>query len=106
MNAVVHILSDSRGTYIPRDFITDSYNEIAEDHCKAWGLNEGNKEDWQDCLDPDSEFYWESWDWILNNAKFVTESGDVYTLYQDGDLWGICYDKMSDEEKKNFGFDC
>lgn len=105
MNAVVLILSDARGIYIPRDFVCDDYNEIAWEHCKAWGLNESNIECWQDAANPENEFYWEAWDWILNNAEFTAESGDKYRLYQDGDLWGICYDKMTEEEKRNFGFE-
>lgn len=28
-NAVTLILSDARGVYIPRDFVTDNYNEVA-----------------------------------------------------------------------------
>lgn len=106
MNAINLILSDARGTFIPRDFVTDGYNEIAIEHCKAWGLTEQNSEYWIDASDPDSEFYWDSWEWILNNAKFTDEvTGDVFTLHQDGDLWGICYEKMTKEEKENFGFD-
>ena len=103
---VVLILSDARGVYIPRDFLTDNYNELAIEHCNAWALNEANWDNWIDASDPESEFYWDAWDWILNNARYVEQdTGKVLTLYQDGDLWGICYDYMTDEEKQNFGFD-
>lgn len=105
MQAIILILSDSRGTYIPRDFVCDDYNEVATEHCKAWGLNDSNKDHWIDAADPDSEYYWEAWEWILNNARFTNENGDVYTLHQDGDLWGLCIERMSEEEKYNFGFD-
>lgn len=106
MSPVVHILSDARGIYIPRDFLTDDYNDVAWDHCARWGLTKDNAEHWIDAVNPDSEWYWDAWDWILNNAKYVYEkTGDVFTLYQDGDLWGICFDRMSDEEKRNFGFE-
>lgn len=104
-NAVNLILSDSRGIYIPRDFLTDDYNEIAVEHCEAWGLTDDNHSRWIDASDPESEFYWEAWDWILNNAKYVCEDGSRFTLHQDGDLWGICFDRMSEEEKQNFGFE-
>ena len=104
MNAVILILSDSRGRYIPRDFLTDNYGEIAVDHCAAWGLNDSNYEQWYDALEPENECYWESWEWILNNAQF-NDGENVYRLYQDGDLWGICYELMTDEEKHNFGFE-
>lgn len=86
--AVILILSSARGIYIPRDFICDDYNEIALEHCKAWGLNESNIECWQDAANPDSEFYWEAWEWILSNAEYKAGNGDKYRLYQDGDLWG------------------
>lgn len=105
LNAVTLILSDARGIYIPRDFVTNDYNEIAHDHCAAWGLTEANQAYWADAADPDNEWYWEAWDWILNNAQFTDEDGNVYRLHQDGDLWGICAERMTDEEKSNFGWD-
>ena len=104
MNAIILILSDSRGIYIPRDFICDDYNEIAWEHCAAWGLTKENAEWWIDAANPESEFYWDAWDWILYNAEYTDENGNKYRLFQDGDLWGLCYDKMTEEEKQNFGF--
>ena len=104
MNAVILILSDARGIYIPRDFVTDNYNEIACDHCLAWGLD---PDSWcvTTCANPEADGYWDAWDEILNNARYVDANGDVFTLYQEGDLWGLCVDRMTDEEKSNFGFD-
>ena len=104
MDAVILILSDSRGIYIPRDFICDDYNEIAWEHCAAWSLTEENKTHWIDAANPDSDWYWDAWQWICDHAYFTAENGDKYHLYQNGDLWGICYDKMTMEEKRNFGF--
>ena len=106
LKAVELILSDSRGIYIPRDFIANNENQIAEEYCKLWGLTEENKENWIDCLDPNSENYCESWDWILNNAKFVDKEGNVFKLWQDGDLWSYCYELMTKEEKENFFGEC
>ncbi len=85
-----------------RDFLTDAQNEIAWDHCNAWGLTEENKSFWIDAANPESENYWEDWEWILNNAKYTDKDGSVYYLHQDGDLWGLCYERMTDEEKRNF----
>jgi len=101
LNAVNLILSDSRGIYIPRDFITGDDNFIDHGHCKAWGLTEENQESWIDASIPTNEFYWDAWDWILNNAKYVDENGNVFRLHQDGDLWAYCYELMTSEEKKN-----
>jgi len=103
--AVTLLLSDARGHYIPRDFICDDYNEVAVEHCAAWGLNEDNKEAWIDAADPESEFYWEAWNWILTIARYTDDEGNVYCLYQDGDLWALCLARMTDEEKSNFGFE-
>lgn len=105
MQSVILILSDSRGIYIPRDFICDDYNEIDMKHCFAWGLTAENMEYWEAAANPDDEWYWDAWQWILNNAEYTAENGDKYRLHQDGDLWGICYEKMTNEEKHNFGFD-
>lgn len=105
ISAVTLILSDSRGIYIPRDFLCDNYNEIAFDHCKAWGLTADNFHWWQDAADSENEGYWEAWEWILNNAEYTDDEGNKYCLHQDGDLWALCYGKMTQEERHNFGFD-
>lgn len=106
MNATILILSDARGVYIPRDFLTDQHGDIAREHCAAWGLTSDNESWWVDATDPDSECYWDAWTWVLDHARFTTPEGDVYHLHQDGDLWGLCHERMTDEEKNNFGFDC
>lgn len=102
-DAVTLILSDARGVYIPRDFVTDNYNEIAGDHCAAWGIKPEDAEIL--ASGPDHEFYWETWDDVLQNAKYTDKDGNTYFLSQDGDLWALCYDRMTDEEKRNFGMD-
>ena len=99
-DAVTLILSDARGVYIPRDFVTDNYNEVAVDHCSAWGIKE---EDVAILASgPDHEFYWETWDDVLDYAHYVDEEGNKYFLSQGGDLWALCYDRMTDEEKRDF----
>jgi hypothetical protein len=105
-DAVTLILSDARGIYIPRDFLIDNDGDIAWSHCAAWGLTKDNMQHWSAALLPDSEIYWDAWTWILDNAEWRDAHDMVYRLHQDGDLWALCYDKMSDEEKENFGFDC
>jgi len=90
------LLSDARGIYIPRDFIQGF------DLTKWYGISESDVEILQD---PDNEFYWEAWESVLNNAKFKSDDGRVFSLWQDGDLFAICYEMMTDEEKHNFGFD-
>lgn len=99
-DAVTLILSDARGVYIPRDFVTDKYNEIIVVHCKAWGIKDEDAEIL--ASGPDHEYYWETWDDVLNYACYTDEEGNKYFLSQDGDLWAFCYDRMTDEEKSNF----
>lgn len=105
LNAVTLILSDARGIYIPRDFVCDDFNEIATEHCAKWGLTDANREYWESAADPDDEGYWDDWHWILDNAVFTDDDGNKYRLHQDGDLWGLCYERMTGEEKSNFGFE-
>lgn len=33
------------------------------------------------------EWYWDTWDNVLNNAQFTDEDGVIWHLYQDGDLF-------------------
>ena len=97
MNAVELLLSDARGVYIPRDFVEGF--DLAE-----WGID---AESWgvQTCASgPEAEGYWDAWDKVLYRAEY--RKGDhVWRLHHDGDLWAICYELMTDEEKQNFGFE-
>ena len=99
LDNVILLLSDSRGIYIPRDF--SLHFKFGED---GW---QGISEDDREVLsDPENEWYWETWDSVLGNAHYFDKpSGKVYHLHQDGDLWAVCYDRMTDEEKLNFGWD-
>lgn len=103
--AVMLLLNSARGTYIPRDFLCDNTGAIDHVHCGKWNLSHDKADWWQDAANPDSEYYWEAWEWILNNAEFTTEDGDKFRLHQDGDLWALCFERMTDEEKVNFDFD-
>ena len=97
MGAVVHLISDARGVFIPQNFV-EMFN-MAE-----WGLDPTS---WavNMCLGgPHADGYWDAWEELL--AKAVYKNGEyTYTLYQDGDLWAIDYERMTAEEKSNFGFD-
>ena len=56
-------------------------------------------------MEPENEWYWEAWHEVLDKAQYIDNQGNIYRLYQDGDLWLICYELMTNEEKINFGFD-
>ncbi len=95
--AIDLLLSDARGVYIPRDF-------CEEFNITMWGLD---PESWevQTCkAGPDTDGYWDAWTEILDKAKYKLKE-DTYTLHQDGDLFAMCYERMTDEEKCNFGFE-
>ena len=86
-----------RGVYIPKEF-AETYNR---------SLWQGIDKDDIDvlCAGPEHEQYWDAWDNVLNNAKVVGDDGYTYILYQDGDLWVICYERITEEDRRNFGFD-
>lgn len=92
------LLSDNRGVYIPQHFAQNfdvTKWGYTEDHTDIQTLLEG----------PDAEWYWEAWDNVLQNAELTDTSGKVWTLHQDGDLWAIAFDSMTNTERRNFGFD-
>ena len=98
MNAVELLLSDARGVYIPRDFVEDF-------DVTRWGLD---PDSWaiKTCADPEDLNYWDAWNDILGRSEFKQYEGhNVWRLHQDGDLWAICYELMTDEEKTNFGME-
>lgn len=95
-NAIIHLLDSARGVYIPRDFI-----EIMKPELIA-GISNDQK---IDLSDPQNAFYWDTWTDIENSFQYIDDEGNEYNLYHDGDLWLVCYDLLSDEERQNFGFD-
>ena len=92
---MVLLIGDSAGIYIPKEFI-ESTKDVD-------GWNYGvSEEDIKTLKNPDDEWYWDAWDNVLNNAVFTDKDGKEYSLHQDGDLWAICYESMTEEEKDNF----
>ena len=95
--AVILFADSSLGVYIPQFFAESCAEDI-------WSVNEDDLQ----CLrqGPDEEFYWDTWVNVLDNAT-ATLNGDTYHLHQSehGDLWALCYDRMTDEEKEHFGFE-
>lgn len=37
----------------------------------------------------ESDWYWEAWECILNNAQFKDENGEIWYLHHDGDLFAV-----------------
>ena len=94
LKAINLLLCSERGQYIPRDFANE---------CDfiAMGISEETAQQ----LEPENEFYWDVWSDVLSTAQYTDDDGNIYRLHHDGDLWLICYELMTNEEKSNFGFD-
>lgn len=90
METIILFANDSHGVFIPQYFAEAVKRELVSGvTAEQWGdLEEG----------PDSEFYWDVWDAVLNSAKLVTSCGKTFSLHQDGDLWLIDYDNASEGE--------
>ena len=48
--------------------------------------------------------FWDAWDCVLNNAR-ITHNGKIYHLHQDGDLFAIDWDNLTDEEYESLGLE-
>lgn len=95
--AVILLADSSRGVYIPQAFAEMCGEDI-------WSVREDDLQDLRQ--GPEGEYYWDTWISVLDNAT-ATLKGDTYRLLQTehGDLWALCYERMTDEEKENFGFE-
>ena len=95
MSGIELLLSDDRGVYIPRDFA-----EIVRAGMSWEGYD---AKDIDILLEgPDAEHYWDAWDAVSGNIRFVDSKGNRWHLWQDGDLWICSEDLMTDEEYENF----
>ena len=76
-------LDSARGIYIPRDF--------AQSFASTKYISGVSNTDLEILREagPDSEHYWEAWDYVLSNAIITGDDGIPYFLFQDNDLWLI-----------------
>jgi hypothetical protein len=77
------ILLDSHGIYIPQLFCAD----LGDDEAQSLGINLWALKQCQ--TGPDSPHYWEAWNEILRDCELRDETGTVWRLHQNGDLWEI-----------------
>jgi hypothetical protein len=96
MSGLKLLVSDSHGVYVPQVF-TEQFDPV------KWGMPEDDA-DWLVCMagPVKTEWYWESWDWIMTRAIRKDADGNVWRLWQDGDLFAYCEALMTDEEYKGF----
>lgn len=94
--AVILFCNSASGIYIPQRFAAEIMPQY---------LQGVTQEQLNELADPDSEWYWDTWETVLNNAK-VVDGENTYILHQSehGDLWLLDRDRMTEEEKDNFGF--
>ena len=93
MSGMKLLMSDNRGVYIPQHF--------GEQYGSEW--TNIRPEDLDIILTgPHRDEYWDAWSDVCDNAAFVDDKGNTWTLYQDGDLWAVCEKLMSDEEYYGF----
>lgn len=76
----------SHGVYVPKIFKDKGFSL-----CDVEGHElQGRILSDIDMLDlPDTEFYWEAWENVLNNVCVKGEDGEVYMLHHNQDLWAI-----------------
>ena len=89
--SLILFCDSSSGRYIPQRFAA----EIMPQYLQGVSQDELNE-----LADPDYEFYWNTWDRILDNAT-VVDGDHTYHLHHDGDLWLVCDELLTDEERKN-----
>lgn len=97
---LVHLLDSARGVYLPRDA-----EEILQ---RAWFAFIGSGGAWiLDALraGPDAEDYWEAWTRVLDTAAYTDERGRVWCLYQDGDLFAVCDELLTDDGRAALGWE-
>ena len=98
LNSIELLLSSNHGQFIPSIFINDF--DLTKFNIK---LSDYDKEALQDVY---HEWYWEAWNTIENSAYLLDDNGNKYTLLLSDDLWLVCYELMTDEEKLDFFDEC
>ena len=97
MSGISLMISDSHGVYVPQVF-AEKYDRSVWGPISDWA--------WENIeLGPDhenSQSYWDAWQEILDGASHTDENGNVWRLYQEGDLWAFCDALMTDDEYEQF----
>lgn len=96
--AVVLFSDSARGIYVPQHFGEEAARDVWRGVSdRDWAVLEQG---------PDHEEYWDVWDKVLDNAWARDKEGNVYRLYQDGDVWVLCAERMTPRECRDmFGDD-
>lgn len=90
MSGIEILIGDHQGVYIPQQFA----------EWTAWdNIDEYERETLLD--GPDNDDYWECWTSVLDRATHTDKHGNIWRLYQDGDLFAYCEELMTEEDKQN-----
>ena len=84
------LVLDQNGVYIPQRWVTTYYrhNQWTPFKRVGWiGLSKWARMAIE--AGPDYEHYWDAWDEACRTVKYITETGRLWTLEPDGDLWAI-----------------
>ena len=103
ISGVKLLISDQDGIYVPRTFARNFHLLRSNvDTELGWkGISE-----WEEqtlLAGPTDSDYWEAWQSVLGHATFIDLAGNEWILFQDGDLFGLCPELMTAEEKYAFG---
>lgn len=94
MSGIKLLVDSAHGVYVPAVF-------VEQFDLEKWDVAH-LKDDIEECSDPENDWYWDSWQTIMENAEFIDENGNTWRLYQDGDLWAYCPELMDKDEWRNF----
>lgn len=93
MTNSIEIIADSaRGVFIPQ--------HAAECLASGWTISDTDRETL--AAGPDAEGYWDTWNTVEQTAEYTDAAGNVWRLYQDGDLFAYCEALMTDREYVDF----
>ena len=95
------LLVDSHyGIYTPVTFYEEWNSQITNQMVGSPIVIKTNVDNqtWEDISNVENEFYWDSWEMVLNNCQIF--SGDTeYFLCSNEDLWAVpveCMDQLED----------
>ena len=92
MKSIVCLVDSAHGSYVPQAFI-ELYDT------DAWHVKPADVEILR--AGPDHELYWETWANVEDRA-YLVDDGRTYHLHQDGALFAIAYDALTDDEYRDF----
>jgi len=95
MSGISILLNDSRGVYIPQNFV-ECFDVT------VWGFAEDDEDIATLLNGPEDEWYWDAWNNVLARAESTDSNGDVWMLSQDGDLFAYCEALMTEDEYADF----